>query len=267
MSLSITPKPATPKPLDPPSIPELMPPSTTSLLEPDMRKPYDTWKSTPGPASNAAMLKHLEPTIQGAIRTHVGEPNPLLVSRARRMALEGLNSYDPMRGRLQTHLYNHLQGLKRVNRQQTQILKVPERIQLDHYQLGKMEEELTNELGREPTDGELTDRTGFSMKRLAALRRYSPAVAEGAMSDPETGAAFEGEAYDPRGEHDRAVLQAVYDELDPHHQKVMELALGLNGRRALPNDMIAAKMNRSPGAISQAKKRIQDIIDEMTENS
>lgn len=266
MTLNINPKPAMPK-LPAPEIPDLMPFGQDSLLEPDMRKPYDAWKATPGPAANAAMLKHLEPTIQGAIRTHVGEPNPLLVSRARKLTLEGLGTYDPRRGRLQTHLYNHLQGLKRVNRQQTQILSVPERIQLDHYQLGRVEEELTNELGREPSDGELTDRTGFSMKRLAALRRYNPAVAEGAMTDPETGAGFEGAAHDPQAERSRVALQLVYDELDPHHQKVMEYALGLNGRRALPNDMIAAKLKRSPGAISQAKKRIQDMLDEMDELS
>ncbi len=265
--LNVTPKPKMPEPLAAPEIPTLMPPSTTSMIEPDYQKPYETWKSTATPAGNAAMLRTLEPTIQGAIRTHIGDPNPLLVSRARRLALEGLQSYDPTRGRLQTHLYNHLQGLKRINRQQTQILKVPERIQLDHFHLGKAEEELTNEYGREPTDGEISDRTGFSMKRLAALRRYSPAVAEGAMSDPETGAAFEGAAHDPRAERNRVALQLVYDELDPHHQKVMELALGLNGRRAIPNDMIAQKMNRSPGAISQAKKRIQDMLDEMEENT
>lgn len=236
-----------------------------SMIEPKYRDTYKTWKATPSPQANATFLKALHPVMEGAIRTHVGEPNPLLMSRARIMTLDGLNSYDPTRGRLETHLYNHLQGLKRANRQQMQILKVPERIQLDHYHLGAAEMDLTNELGREPTDGELADKTGFSMKRLSTLRRYSPAVAEGAMTDPETGAEYSGETHDPQGDENRAKLQLIYDELDPYHQKIMEYGLGLNGRRALPNDMIAAKMNRSPGAISQAKLRIQKMLDEMDE--
>lgn len=239
--------------------------ATGDMLEPEFRPTYDAWKSTPGPQTNSAFLKQLKPVMEGAIRTHVGDPNPLLFSRARMMTLEGLQSYDPARGRLKTHLYNHLQGLKRANRQQTQILKVPERIQLEHYQLGQIESELTNELGREPTDGEIADRTGFSPKRLATLRRYSPAVAEGAMVDPETGAEYSGETHDPQGDENRTRLQLVYDDLDPYHQKIMELAMGLNGRRALPNDMIAAKMKRSPGAISQAKLRIQAAIDDLDE--
>lgn len=236
-----------------------------SLLETDYAEPYDAWKTSPGPASNAMFLKKLEPVMQGAIRTHVGEPNPLLVSRARLMTLEGLKSYDPTRGRLQTHLYNHLQGLKRANREQTQILNVPERVQLDHYHLGEAEKELTNTLGREPSDGELADHTGFSMKRLATLRRYHPAAAEGAMADPETGAEYSGEVHDPHAELNKAAVQLIYDDLDPYHQRIMELAMGLNGRRALPNDMIAMKMNRSPGAISQAKERIQRQLDEIND--
>ena len=142
-------------------------------------EPYNAWKATPGPDANAAILKTLDPVIQGAIKTHIGEPNPLLVSRARMMTLEGLRGYDPARGRLQTHLYNHLQGLKRVNRQQTTVLKVPERVALDKYHLDQYTREMSDELGREPTDRELMDRTGFSARRISHIRKYRPAVAEG----------------------------------------------------------------------------------------
>lgn len=242
---------------------DLTPLSNGSLLEPEYADSFQAWKAAPGPPTNAALLKQIDPVIQGAIRTHVGEPNPLLVSRARRMAIDGMGGYDPMKGRLQTYMYGHLQGLKRVNRQQTQILKVPERVQLDRYQLDRMVEELTHELGREPTDGELTDRTGFSTRRLARIRSYNPAVAEGAMVDPETGAEYTGETRSPQAEANRVLLQMVYDDLDPYHQKVMELSMGLNGRQALPNHIVAEQMRRSPGAISQAKERIQRAINDM----
>jgi hypothetical protein len=42
------------------------------LLEDDLRSHYEAWKAKPGPETNAAMLKALHPTIEGAIRTHVG---------------------------------------------------------------------------------------------------------------------------------------------------------------------------------------------------
>lgn len=233
-----------------------------SMIETDFDEPYTAWKADPSPQNNAMMLGKIQPWIDGAIKTHIGESNPLLVSSARRMALEGLRSYDPMRGRLQTHLYNHLQGLKRVNRKQTQILSVPERVALDRYHLDNTTQELANSLGREPTDAELAEHTGFSAKRIAHVRTYKPGVSEGAMQDQETGSEFSGAVINPVGDARNMWLQLVYDDLDPYHQKVMEHSLGMNGRPVLPNHEIARKLNRSPGAISQAKLRIQKMLNE-----
>lgn len=238
-----------------------------SQLEDKYRSPYEAWKSVPGPASNAQILTHVQPIIDGAIKTHVGQSNPLLVSRARRMALDGLRSYDPSVGRLETHLYNQLQGLKRVNRQQTQVMRVPERMQIDKAKLSAAAQDFLNENGREPTDAELADYTGFSLRRMAHVRRYNPAVAEGAVADPLTGQGYSGGVIDPHRATRSAWMQLVYDDLDPYHQKIMEYGLGLNGRKKLSNMAIAAKMGRSPGAISQAKLRIQKMLDEAEEIS
>lgn len=242
--------------------------ASTDMLEDELREPYTAWKATPGPAANAAMLKALRPTIEGAIRTHVGEPNPLLTSRARVMALQGLRGYDPKRGRLQSHLYNHLLGLKRANRQQTTILKVPERVQLDKYHLENAVGELRATLGREPTDAQLADHTGFSPARIAKVRSYSSGLAEGFVEDVGGGNVFGGVRVPGAGgsasSHWRDI---VYDGLDEYHRAVMELAFGLHGRRPMANQDIAAKLRRSPGAISQAKARIQKQLDEEYELS
>ena len=238
---------------------------SSDMLEDDFREPYAAWKAAPGPATNGPMLKALHPIIEGAIRTHVGEPNPLLVSRARLMALEGLKAYDPRRGRLQTHLYNHLQGLKRVNRRQTTILKVPERIALDRYNLENATNELAHRLGRDPTDDELADHMGFSVKRIAKVRSYSPAVAEGTIDEATMGGGPIGGISGPIPQQRPVHMDIVYDELDAYHKAIMEHAFGLNGRKALSNREIAKKMRRSPGAISQAKGRIQKMLDEAEE--
>lgn len=234
------------------------------MLEPNFQEPFKAWKASPSQDTNAAMLQALHPTIEGAIRTHVGEPNPLLISRARIMALQGLQNYDPTRGRLQTHMYNHLQGLKRANRKQTSILKVPERIALDRFHMESATKELSNELGREPTDDELTNRMGVSPKRLAHVRTYNPAAAEGTF-DESGGGQIMGDVNSAVHPQHQALMDIVYDELDPYHKKVMEHSMGLHGRRPLQNQDIARKMNRSPGAISQAKQRIQAKMDEMHE--
>ncbi len=231
-----------------------------NMLEEQHRDAYGRWTADPSPASNAAFLKHLQPTIDSAIKTHVGTSSPLLVSRARKMALDAARSYDPKRARLQTHLFNQLQSLKRANRQLSTVVKVPERVSIDRYHLDRYTKDLTDEFGREPTDTELADRTGFSPKRIAKIRSYTPAVAEGTLT-----AATEGNVYggvDEIGSKRKSMwAEMVYDDLLPQDQKVMEYALGLNGRKPLSNTEIARKLGKSPGLISQRKKHIQELLD------
>ena len=236
---------------------------TADMLEDSFRTPYTAWKKKQSPETNGAMLKALQPTIEGAIRTHVGEPNPVLVSRARLMALQGLQSYDPKRGRLQSHMYNHLLGLKRANRQQTTILKVPERIQLDKGQLETSSKELSAILGVDPTDEQLSEHTGFSPSRIARVRSYRSGLAEGYTDDVSgDGNIFGGTRMPGAPQGSTYWRDIIYDELDDHHKKVMEMAFGLHGRKPMENQQIAQKLNRSPGAISQAKARIQKMLDE-----
>lgn len=239
--------------------------ASKDMLEDDFRTPYDAWKLKADPVTNSAMLKALTPTMEGAIRTHVGEPNPLLMSRARVLTMQGLPGYDPKRGRLQSYTYNHLLALKRANRQQTQVIKVPERVAMDKYHLEGSIKELRAVLGQEPTDDQLSDHTGFSPARIAKVRSYNSGISEGYMDDTSEGQVFGGvKSHGPQKSYWQDI---VYDGLDDYHKRIMEHAFGLNGRKPLPNQVIAAKMNRSPGAISQAKARIQKMLDEEHEIS
>lgn len=240
--------------------------TSPDMLEDDLRPHYTAWKATPGPATNNAMLKALAPTIEGAIRTHVGEPNPLLTSRARVMTLQGLPGYDPKRGRLTSYTYNHLLGMKRANRQQTQVIKVPERVAMDKYHLENATKELRATLGQEPTDDQLADTTGFSPARMAKVRGYQSGISEGYMDDTAEGQVFGGTKSMSRPEKSHWA-DIVYDGLDDYHKRIMEHTFGLHGKKPLPNHKIAEKMNRSPGAISQAKLRIQRMLDEEHELS
>lgn len=230
-------------------------------LEDDLAEPYHAFKTTPGPAANAGMLKALRPTIEGAIRTHVGEPNPVLTSRAKLLTLQGLGSYDPSRGRLKSHLYNQLLGLKRYNRQQTSILKVPERVALDRHHVETATKELTARLGFEPTTDQLADHTGFNPARIAKARSYNTGYSEGLFAETSEGNVY-GSLRQPGQQQDSGWSEVVYDGLDDYHKNIMELALGLHGRRKLSNGDIARRMGRSDGAISQAKDRIQKLLDE-----
>lgn len=247
-----------------------MPFSTTpDRLEDEFRDAYTAWKKKPGPRSNAALLRALRPAIEASVRAHVGQANPVLFSRARALVLDGLPRYDPRRAGLKTFVHSQLLGLRRFNRQQSTFFRVPERLLFERQQLDEATEELRARFGREPTDQQLADFTGFSLKRIARVRAYQPGVAEGQIDRLVAAGQADTPAVRLPHHADRSALwrEVVYDELDDYHKKVMELTLGMHGRRPLDNKTIAARLGRSPGAVSQAKARIQKLLDQEYELS
>jgi len=232
-----------------------------SYLEDEYKPAYEQWKQNQTPEGNAAMLKALHPLVQKGIQMY-GSDSPLAASRGRLLALEAVQKYDPSRARLQSHVLNHMQGLRRINRQQSEVLAVPERVLLEGQKLNEYTQELTDELGREPTDMELSDRYGLNPERIKKVRSYKPGFTTGQLEEmnPLTGSI----AGKIPGQHQAQDLwvQIVYQDLNPLDQKILEYSLGLNGQKKLSNQEIASKLNRSPGAITQRKARIQQLLDQ-----
>ncbi len=235
----------------------------TDFLEPDLAQDFNTWKAKPTPATTGMMIKRLNPTIDRAVAAHVGQGGPLLKSQARRLAIQALNSYDPAKAGLKTHLMNQLQGLRRVARQQNQVIRVPERVSLDQGRLVEAENMLKDQFGRDPTADELADYTGLSMRRIKHVRSFKPTMAEGTLEG------YAEQQDEPGGGFMPAVastgpdpwLEMVYYDLDPINKKIMEWTLGLHGQKPLSNQRIAQKLGVSPGAISLRKATIQNILD------
>lgn len=221
------------------------------MLEPEFAPLYHAWKASGRPEHAAALLESVRPTIRHAIKLHVGEPNPLLESRARLMTLAGMRSYDPTRAKLATHLTNHLIGLKRVNRQQTTILKVPERVSLDRYHLGEAVRDFADRHGREPSDAELATHTGLSLARVRRVKSYHPAVAEGTLEALGVTPGVQGHDAEPIWH------RIVYDDLAPRDQRIVDL-----NRSGVPNHEIARRLGVTPGAVSQRKAVIQRLFDD-----
>lgn len=237
-----------------------------NYLEDDYKPAYEQWKTNQTPEGNALFLKSIDPIVQKGIQMYGGN-SPLAKSQARLMALDAMEKYDPSRSRLQSHLLTQMQGLRRVNRKQSEVLTVPERILLDSQKLNSYTQELTDELGREPTDLEIADRYGINPTRMAQVRKYQPGLTSGQLEefDPLSG----GTAGSLPGQHKAQDLwlQVVYNDLPVIDQKILEYSLGLNGNKKLSNQEIARKLGRSPGAITQRKTKIQQLLDQEQELS
>lgn len=228
-------------------------------LEPEYRDVYEAWEQDKTPKGNVTILGAIDPVVRKGTSMYGGD-SPLSRSRARRLVLEGLGTYDRSRSRLQSHLINQMKGLQRITKQQHEVVRAPERVLLDRFKLQRYEQDLLDEFGKDATDDELANRSGFSLKRIKHIRGWHPGMTSGQLEDMSpnlAGGQFSGDEASQA-----AWLEVVYDSLPPIDQRVMELSLGLHGRKVLSNQEIAKKLKRTPGAISQRKKKIQEIIRE-----
>lgn len=236
-------------------------------LEPEYEAPFNAWKAGANPETTAGILKALQPAMDQGIRLFTGQaqPSPNLRSRARQTTLQALGTYQPAKGGLKTHVVNAMQGMRRINRNEQNPITVPDRAYLDNIQLRHASADLEYNLGREPSDQELADRTGFSLRRISKVRQMvRPAVPSSffeQQDDGESDGGFMPSVVTPQTHE--VLHAAVYDELDPIGQKIFEWTIGYNGQPRLTNQQVARRLGLSPSAVTQRKSRIQRRMEEL----
>jgi hypothetical protein len=108
---------------------------------------------------------------------------------------------------------------------------------------------------------------GLSMPRLTRIRKFQPGMSSGQIEEQNPMAG--GGAGQIPGQRDAADLWAevVYQDLSPMDQAIMERTLGMRGHKKMSNQDLARHLSRSPGAITQRKMKIQQLLDQERELS
>jgi len=231
-------------------------------------KAWRAYKSNPDPAGAGLLLKELGPTLQSGIAAFGGGSgdNANMRSRARLLALESLNTYDPSRGKLRPHVMNHLRGLTRYAVKQQQVVSTPELVLLDHKRIADSTKSLADELGRDPSDAELANHTGLSLKRIGSIRNarfgLPQSQIETAMTDEE-GSPGDAAVADP--DPTQRLAEFIYADLDDADRLILEHRLGLRGKPKLESGEIAKKLNLSAARVSQRAHALARKLDELRE--
>ena len=80
-------------------------PQSDFLLEPQYVPAYRAWHTARNPETAGTLLKQLNPVLDKAVTSYGGgSKSANLRSRARQIALDSLESDDPAKAKLQTHL-------------------------------------------------------------------------------------------------------------------------------------------------------------------
>lgn len=225
-----------------------------------MENAYQSWKQVQDQPSMLKLLEKAKPTIDSAIRTYVGQPDPVAHSKAKLLALKAFRSYDPKKGtKLRTHLMTQLQPLRRLAAQRRTVLQVPERVQQQMNTLFEAKQALVERFNREPSDIELADHTGLSVRRIQNLRQYQVMpIAEGVATTPEGKPIQAGVSQPSRLD---AWTDYVYTDLPPTDKKIFEWRTGYGGKPILSNNEIARRLRLTPSAITQRSARIAKLLE------
>ena len=233
---------------------------------PDFDAAYTTWQTNKTPETNTALLSTLQPVIDTAVMSYAGQnSSPTTRSRAKLMALKALDTYDPARGNVRTHLLSQMQSLRRLSAQAQNIITIPEQVGLDYARLNDSEGELRDQLGRDPTDDELADHTGLSRRRIQKIHAFNQPVSEGMttreVSDENSYGGDVASNIPGSTRSADAWFNFVYEDLGSVDKLIADMTLGRNGRRRTSTQDIARRLNITPGAVSQRAAKIQAMLD------
>ena len=224
---------------------------------------YNAWVVDRSPENMAGLVEAFMPTINAEIMQYSG-PKELLRSRGRYLVTQAIKSFNPMGGtRLNSWVVTNLKQLSRYGKRLRPV-RASEAMLRNAAELASVEKRLEDDLGRKPTDEELTDETGWSAKTISEIRKSSVASVNGSMfEDDDEG---EGTMSDPgvvRPSSLPYAAEAVYMGLDDKDKAIFDGKTGMHGKKQVSGSSLADMLNITPAAISQRSSAIGSDIAEM----
>jgi len=228
--------------------------------EPDIKSVIKRWQQSPNDEDAGFLLDKMKPTINAAMTSYAAGHNKDLAVKAATLTLKALSTYDPSYGTdPSTHVFHNLKRLNRIVNRRGNIIPVSEQASMEsRYVYGKRAE-FIDEYGREPSDLELADLTGYSMKKIDKILTRDKVKSETSTLNPET---FNS-TVSSSDVTDQDYFEYVYRSVGPIDQKIMEWSEGAHGEPALSGKEIALRLGITPAAVSQRKAKILKMLSEV----
>lgn len=220
------------------------------------------WQTMGDIGSLKNSLQQLQPVMDSAIKTFAqGTDNPAIRAKARVLTIKALKDYDPDKGaKPTTFIFSRLQPLRREYKKFTNPMQIPDRASMEIANLRNSRREYIDKYGKSPSQSQLADLTGFSLRKLKGLAEIekgvmTPDFVEG---DEQRGI----DSYAVKAEPDPFWHTAVYQSLSPRDQKIYDFRTGSHGADKLSNKDIAKDLGISEAAISQRANKIAQQLQE-----
>lgn len=218
------------------------------------------WKKNRSEQLTNKVVEYLKPTIQSALHSYAPGQQQSMRTKATILALQSLQKYDPSsKASPKTYVFTSLQRLNRLRRQRQNIIHIPQNQVYIKNVLDTKAAQLQQELGRQPTNIQLSQALKMSVKKLQKIQNSLPGATFSST------ASLNQEGHQTLGKSDlsdRDFYNYVYDSVQPIDKKIMQWTSGYS-KKPLSNNQIAKKLKLSPGAVSQRKLKIQQKLSDV----
>ncbi len=190
-----------------------------------------------------------------------------LVSEGNIGLMTAVERFDPKKGaKLSTYAAFWIkQSIRRALANQSKTIRLPVHVVDKLFHIRRAESRLRVETGRDPSDQELSDELGISLKRLTAYRSASaaPASLDALMGESSESGTFSEIVADEKAETpyrqleektNTALIHEVVESLDPRERAILSSRFGLNGEDEETLDEIGRKFKVTRERIRQIQE-------------
>jgi DNA-directed RNA polymerase specialized sigma subunit len=220
---------------------------------------WHTWND------NGRKQEHMRPLLESMrplIQKHVKQwnsvrdvPPAAIKAEFTNQAVKAFAEFDPTRGvKLSTFVTGQMRQAQRFVTTYQNSARIPESRIYSIGQLTNAEQQLSETLGRAPTQLELADKLKWAPKKIGMLQ------SEIKKSYPASTFVSDASSYTPSRQQE--VLRLLPYELSSDERAVFEHIYGVNGKQKLQPGEIATKLNMSAPKISRLKAAIAAKYDE-----
>jgi DNA-directed RNA polymerase specialized sigma subunit len=215
---------------------------------------WRAWKAGgESPQALKPLLRSFRPMIQSKVNVYKGKvrmiPDSTIEAEFNIQFVNALRSYDPSKGSLGTYVYRYLDKAKRFVVENQNIGRIPENRAYKIKTFTTTRDELSEELGRQPTDGELAKKLGWDKAEVERM--------ESELRNDLVAQGFEDDPYSFTPSKSEETLRLFKYELAGEEREVYEYLTGFGKPQLLSTGDIAKKMGIPDYKVSRIKQGIQ----------
>jgi DNA-directed RNA polymerase specialized sigma subunit len=232
-------------------------PSPPADLDAKKEREIEMWRawkdSGESPEALKPLLRSFRPMIQSKVNVYKGKvrmvPDSTIEAEFYLRFVDALKSYDPSKGSLGTYVYRYLDKAKRFIVENQNIGRIPENRAYKIKSFTTARDELSEELGRQPTEDELAKKLGWDRAEVDRM--------ESELRNDLVAQGFEDDPYSFTPSKSEETLRLFKYELAGEEREVYEYLTGFGKPQMASTGDIAKKMGIPDYKVSRIKQGIQ----------